>query len=68
MKMNRLEDQCMTYPKGERMEEDPKLRILSICHSLPSMPLSSLVSLANMVSLHKRWWLSLVINHTYICL
>jgi len=50
----------MTYLKEERMEEDPKLRILSICHSLLSMPLSSLGPLLNVVFLHKRWWLSLV--------
>lgn len=62
--MSRLGVQCMTYQKEGRMEQGPKLRILSICHPPSSMLLSLLGCLGNMGFLQKRWWLFLVI----ICL
>ena len=53
----------MTYQKEEKMEEGLKLRTLSTCLSPLLMPLSSLESLANVVSVPKTWLLCLVSIH-----
>ena len=57
------EVQCMTYQKEEKMGEGLKLKTLSICLSPLLMPLSSLESLANVVSVPKKWLLYPVSIH-----